>query len=151
MDLTVRAASDADIGAIADLLGELGYPLDEGEVVARLRAATSNQHFVLVAVAGERVVGVVSAGVVPMLAEASMMVRITALSVTATARGQGIGRALVEAVEERARQRRAAVVEVGSGRRPERAAAHHFYPALGFRDANATAARYWKWLDTIDA
>ena len=31
--------------------------------------------------------------------------------------------------------------------RPERAAAHRFYPAMGFEDANPHAARYWKWLD----
>jgi GNAT superfamily N-acetyltransferase len=82
-----------------------------------------------------------------MLAEAATMVRITALSVTASARGHGVGRALVAAAERRAVTMGASFLEVGSGRRPERAAAHRFYPAMGFEDANPHAARYWKWLN----
>ncbi len=96
------------------------------------------------------VVGVVSAAVVPLLAEADTLVRITALSVTAALRSHGVGRALVAAVEQRAWQMAAAVVEVGSGRRPERAAAHRLHPALGYRDADATAARYWKWIEPCE-
>lgn len=81
-----------------------------------------------------------------LLADAITLVRITARSVTRSARGLGVGRALVGAVERHARKRKmgAMIREVGSGRRPERAAAHRFCPAMGFVDANQTAARYVK-------
>lgn len=75
------------------------------------------------------------------------MLRVTSLSVTAPARRRGVARTLVNEAERRAIDLGASVIEVGSGRRPERAAAHRFYPALGFEDANDVAARYWKWLE----
>ena len=133
--------------AIGGLLDELGYPLDADVIGRRWRSATTGGHMVLVAVIDGRIAGVVSAAAIPLLAEADILVRITALSVTSTLRGRGVGRALVAAVERRARSVGAAVVEVGSGRRPERAAAHRFYPALGYSDANRDAAMYWKWFE----
>lgn len=147
MDVDIRHASADDVAEIGVLLGELGYPQHTDQLSSRLAAATDGAHFVLVAATGGRLVGLLSAAVVPMLAEATTMVRITALSVTAPARGHGVGRALVDAAERRAVDMGASFLEVGSGRRPERAAAHRFYPAMGFEDANPRAARYWKWLD----
>lgn len=145
VDVEVRAAEERDRPAIAGLIGELGYDLDDHELVARLQAASTDDDVVLVAVAGGRVVGMIAAAVIPMLAEASKAVRITALSVTVSMRNKGVGRALVTAVERHARRLGAEVVEVGSGRRPERLAAHHLYRALGYVDANVTTARFWKW------
>ena len=121
--------------------------MDATQVKSRLRAATTDGHFVLVAKSGGQLVGVLSAAVVPLLVEAAMMLRITSLRVTASARRRGVARTLVNDAERRAIEEGASVIEVGSGRRPERAAAHRFYPALGFEDANDVAARYWKWLE----
>lgn len=147
MEADIRHATSDDVVDIAALLGELGYPQPVEQVRSRLDAATDRGHFVLVAVIGDRLVGVLSAAVVPLLAEAATMVRVTTLSVTASARGRGVGRALIRAAEGRALDMGATVFEVCSGRRPERAAAHRFYAAMGFEDANPRAARYWKWFD----
>lgn len=46
-----------------------------------------------------------------------------------------------------ARQRSAILVEVSSGRRPEREAAHRFYAALGYRDTAGAHVRYRKRLE----
>lgn len=145
MDVEIRAAEELDHHAIAGLIGELGYNLDDHELGTRLQAASTNDDVVLVAVAGGRVVGMIAAAVIPMLAEANMAVRITALSVTTSVRNKGVGRALVAAVERHARYIGAEVVEAGSGRRPERLAAHRLYRALGYVDTDPTTARFWKW------
>ena len=97
MDLEVRDTVDGDAVEIAALLGELGYPKGAAQVRSTLNAATGDNHFVLVAAGGGRVVGVLSAAVIPLLAEAATMMRITALSVAAPVRGRGVGRMLVEA------------------------------------------------------
>lgn len=94
------------------------------------------------------IVGVLSVAAIPLLAEAAAtMIRVTSLSVATSARRQGIARALVEAAEQRAEDLGATIVEVSSGRRRERAAAHRFYPALGFEDTSQASVRYWKALD----
>lgn len=147
MNVDIRPVTTDDAVQIAGLLIELGYPLDATQVESRLHAAMNDRHFVLVADTGSSLIGVLSAAVVPLLGEAATMLRITALSVTASARRQGVARTLVDEAEQRAIDLGASIIEVGSGRRPERAAAHRFYLALGFEDANDVAARYWKWLD----
>jgi ribosomal protein S18 acetylase RimI-like enzyme len=90
-------------------------------------------------------VGVASAHAVPSFAEAEdSFVRITALAVDAHHRRRGVARALTSFAENWAREREALLLEVSSGRRPEREAAHAFYQALGYRDTADHSARYWK-------
>ena len=62
--------------------------------------------------------------------------RLSALVVSEARRRTGGGRALVEAVEAFARERGCGLVEVTSGERPEREAAHHFYAALGYEEVS---------------
>ena len=88
--------------------------------------------------------GLISLHRIPRLAEGGALMRITALAVAPEYRGQGVGRALVRAAEEVARSWGCDLIEVSSGRRPERAAAHAFYSALGFEDSAARSVRYWK-------
>lgn len=60
--------------------------------------------------------------------------RITALAVAEHARGNGVGRRLVRAVESFGVDNGCRWVELTSGRRPDREAAHRFYPAMGYQD-----------------
>lgn len=73
--------------------------------------------------------------------------RITALSVAADHRRGGVGRRLVAAAEAWVADHGSTLVQVNSGRRPERAAAHEFYPALGYRDQHDHHVLYEKRLD----
>lgn len=144
----VRPAVVADAAAIGSLLTDLGYELAPEVVERRVAAAASASADDIVAVvveASHRVVGVVSAHIVPTFAEAEpAFVRITALVVSPGSVRLGVGRRLIEFVEYVGRARGARLLEVSSGRRAERDAAHRFYPALGFVDTAATTARYWK-------
>jgi GNAT superfamily N-acetyltransferase len=58
--------------------------------------------------------------------------RITALVVTTTAQGRGLGRQLLREAERRARAAGAARIELTSG--SQRADAHAFYKACGYGD-----------------
>ena len=146
-EVVVRPAEPGHAASITSLVEHLGYRLSEDAVHERLTAlSSSSDDVVAVAVTGSAgVVGFVSAHFVPMFAETDPgFVRITALSVAGEVAGQGVGRSLVDFVEEWARTRQASLIEVSSGRRAERAAAHRFYPAIGFSDAGASAVRYHK-------
>lgn len=142
-----RPAIPMDAAAVADLLAALGYPLPVATVRERLARLSASRDDLVAVVAedGEQVVGVVSAHVIPRFGETSHgFVRITALSVAPNSGRQGVGRRLVEFVEYFAATMGCDLIEVASGRRPERAAAHRFYPALGFVDTAGDAVRYWK-------
>lgn len=141
----IRPARSGDATAVAELLDELGYlttPAQAAERIATFSAGSRDR--LLVAERDGRVVGVCAVGTVPLLAEAGALARITALAVAGTARQTGVGTALVRAAEAWSRRAGCTVVQVHSGRRPERAAAHRFYPALGYADTADHHALYAK-------
>lgn len=136
--MDIRPATADDSGEIARLLTALGYPATPDQARERL-SALEESDCVLIAEGG-----LVALHRVPRLAEGSPLGRITALAVAPERRGRGVGRALLSAAETVARGWGCAVLEVSSGRRPERDAAHAFYRATGFHDAAAESVRYWK-------
>jgi GNAT superfamily N-acetyltransferase len=150
----VRPAVAADAHPVAALLEDLGYRLPVETVHRRLQqfATSADDIIAVVDEQSEQVVGVISAHVVPLLAEADPgFIRITAVSVAPRTRRMGVGRRLVEFVEYVAQTRGISLLEVSSGRRPERQAAHRFYSSLAFQDSATASARYWKDLETDEA
>lgn len=136
----VRRARREDASVIAELLGELGYPAPDEAVQCRLDALGPDD---LVLLADEGA-GMVVLHRIPRLAEGSGFVRITALVVRRERRGRGVARALLESADEAARHWGCGLIEVSSGRRNERAAAHRLYRAAGFTDTSPRSVRYWK-------
>lgn len=147
--VAIRRAEAADAAGVAALLEELGYPASEADARKRLeRLADSEDDTVLVAEDGE-IVGLVSLHRVPRLAEGGSFCRITSFVVAEAQRGTGVGHRLMAAAEDVARGWGCDLLEVSSGRRPERESAHHFYRACGFEDTSGRSVRYWKRLDEV--
>jgi GNAT superfamily N-acetyltransferase len=142
----VRRAGRQDAGLVAELLGELGYPAEAGEVERRL-ASLGADDLVLLAEGGA---GLVALHRIPRLAEGGAFVRITALVVRRDSRGRGVARALLDASEDQARRWGCSLIEVSSGRRPEREPAHRLYRAAGFADTSPRSVRYFKPLGSGD-
>ena len=135
--MRIREAGSADAPAMSALLTELGYPADLARVAARVEELERDPaSLLLVAEADGDVVGLASATTIPLLHEDGRWCRLSALVVTEERRRGGAGRRLVEEVEARARARGCRYLEVTSGERPERAAAHAFYEALGLEQVS---------------
>ncbi len=142
--MTIRPARPEDAAAVARLLAELGYPSTPQEVAQRIDALGGADAVLITDGA------LIALHRVPLLAEGGASARITALVVAAARRREGLGRALLAAAEEVARRWGCDLLEVSSGRRPERDPAHAFYLAAGFEDTAQRSARYWKWLEADD-
>lgn len=113
------------------LLAELGYPMSDAVLVARVAAVCGDpSNEVLVAEEDGDVVGFVAVHSFEMLHRPGRMGRITALVVAAAARGHGIGRQLLAAAEDRLRGCGCIQLEVTSAE--QRADAHAFYKACGY-------------------
>ena len=141
MDLTIRDARVADADEIARLLDQLGYPSAVGAVAARLERLAIVGDRVVVAELEGHVVGLAHLHVTPALERDRPAAKIGALVVDETHRGRGVGRALVEAVEQEARTRGCELLFLTTA--ASRDEAHVFYERLGFEQ---TGRRYGRTL-----
>lgn len=127
----LRPARIGDAAEIARLAGELGYPLAEAAVDARLRAILSlPQHRVTVAQGGSgNLLGRIAAERRFTL-ESGERIEIVGLVVDVAARGAGIGRELVRDAEQWAIEQGFEAIGVRSN--VTREGSHPFYESLGF-------------------
>ena len=134
-DAWVRQAGTGDAGDVAALLDALGYPCTRDEASERIALVQSDRRQVLLLAECEgRVQGLVAMETLYSVAHGSELARITALVVAPGCERQGVGRRLLRAVEQRARQARIARIEVTSNAR--RSAAHAFYRGCGYADGS---------------
>jgi N-acetylglutamate synthase-like GNAT family acetyltransferase len=136
---TIRDARTEDSAAIADLLGQLGYPTTAEMVEARLERLASVGETVVVANLDGSVVGLASLRLSPSIEYDTPAGQLASLVVDEAHRGAGIGRSLVEAMEAEARRLGCGAVFLTTA--AHRADAHAFYERLGFEH---TGRRYAK-------
>lgn len=129
--MTIRKAVESDAIEIARLSAQLGYPAEIEAFVQRLEFLLhSPKHSVLVAAGDDgHLQGFVGVEHRVMI-EMGERVEIVGLVVDAQARRTGVGRALVAAAEQWARD--AGVKEIFLGSNVVRPEAHVFYPSLGY-------------------
>ena len=127
----MRAATESDAEALADLSAELGYPVTAAQVRERLAFVEKKEgHATFVAVAPEKgVVGWIQLSEVRAL-EVEPRAEITGLVVDSACRGAGVGRLLVARGEAWARGQGLQNIGVRSNVVRERA--HSFYERLGY-------------------
>lgn len=136
----IRDAIIEDAAAIAPLLGQLGYPADPQSVRQRLsRLLPREDTRVFLAERHAKILGVIGVHRMPVLTAINDVAMILALVVTEDARGEGVGRRLVERAEEEARVWRCGQIMVTSANR--RTDAHAFYVRMGY---DRTGSRFAK-------
>jgi len=137
VDLSIRDARLDDSPQVARLLGQLGYPTDESAVAARLERLAIVGDRVFVAESDGQVVGLAHLQVSPAIERERPSGKVGALVVDAEHRGRGVGRALMQALEDDARLRGCGSLFLTT--REARADAHAFYEQVGFE---RTGRRY---------
>ena len=135
--MRIRDARAGDAPGLAPLLAELGYPDDVERVAARADAFDGHAgSFLLVAEDGEELTGLASATVIPLLHEDGSWCRLSALVVASGHRRRGIARALLAEAERRAADAGCRYLEVTTGERAGREAAHVLYESLGLEQVS---------------
>ncbi len=143
----IRFATPNDAPTIASLLGELGYPAEADRVRARMtRLLTGGDNardavFVATDSGLTAPIGVLALHRFAALHDDADVALIMALVISERARGRGVGRQLVDAASQTARQWGCSRMLVTTHVR--RADAHAFYERIGFE---LTGRRYAKTL-----
>lgn len=131
--MIIRRANANDAAEIARLSSELGYPVDIKTIAARLDLLLSNaSHCVLVACKPDTARALLgwAAAEHRVLLESGERVELIGLVVDSGARRQGVGRSLMSAAEQWARECRVDSLLLRSNvLRPE---SHSFYLNLGY-------------------
>ncbi|MDZ4756272.1 MAG: GNAT family N-acetyltransferase [Phycisphaerae bacterium] len=135
MSLVIRKATAADCGRVAELAGQLGYPMEQATARARITLlGTSAERALVVAERDGRdaqIIGWLEFEVHESFLSGSVG-EIAALVVDADARRSGAGRALVAWAEEATLAHGITRLRVRSN--STRIEPVSFYPALGFRE-----------------
>ena len=135
----IREAKPADAPRLVELIRQLGHDIDEKSVRRNLGKLKKAGELPLVSTLGRKVVGLIGRHLMVTVHRAAPVGRIPVLVVAEEARGQKIGRLLVDAVERWCRDQGCALIEVTSNDR--RAEAHAFYRHLGYE---RTSIRFFK-------
>jgi GNAT superfamily N-acetyltransferase len=140
VDIELREARMTDAAALATLVTELGYASQPSEMRERLAGLLSDSNYAaFVAEKGSQVLGLGGGALGRYFEKNGSYARLVVLVVSEAARGLGIGRALVDAVERWARTRGAQELFVNSG--SHRQEAHRFYEQCGFRVTGVRLAK----------
>lgn len=130
---SIRDAQEGDIPQLTTLITQLGYPCTADEVLTRYTNVNQHPDYrTLVITDGDVAIGV--AGVVKGIwyEKNGTYVRILAFVVNEDYRGKGVGKLLIQAIEDWARELGVNSVVLSSGNRDERLGAHRFYQGLGY-------------------
>lgn len=131
----LRRAGPGDATGVAALLDALGYPCTREEAAVRLQCVADDpaQQLIVADWHGD-LLGLLAIDLMYYLPLGALTCRITALSVSADARRQGLGRRLLREAEALAREAGAARIELTTA--SHRQQAHAFYRACGYEEAS---------------
>lgn len=131
--MLIRDANSYDIPELTILMDQLGYPTTEEKMAIRFDALAAHPSYhTLIAESDGKVVGM--AGLCLSLSHEldGYYVRLVAFVVDLNYRRIGIGKRLLLASEEWAKDQGASAITLNSGNREERKAAHQFYIDSGY-------------------
>jgi GNAT superfamily N-acetyltransferase len=133
LEISIRDGLPSDVAAIASLMNELGYPTSVKEMKTRFENIHQHADFrTLVADVKKNTVGMLGLCKGFSYEQNGIYVRVLALVVKSSLRGEGIGQELMKRGEQWALNLGANRIVLTCGNREERIKAHGFYEQLGF-------------------
>ncbi|HZY39732.1 MAG TPA: GNAT family N-acetyltransferase [Mucilaginibacter sp.] len=129
----IRDAVEDDIEELTALMTDLGYPATVEEFRTRFENISAHPDYrTIVAMLGNEMVGMAGLSKNIFYEMNGNYMRILAFVVKKSCRKLGIGKILIEASEDWAREQGLHTVVISSGNRTERDAAHAFYKKMGY-------------------
>lgn len=132
--LNIRPIDKNDPQKLVHLMEQLGYPTTEADLILRFDTLSKNADYhTLVVESNNQCIGFAGLHRGLFYEATGQYVRIVAFVVDENERRNGVGKALIEAIEEWALTQGINTLVLNSGNRAERAAAHAFYEKMGFQ------------------
>ena len=142
--MVIRNTTLNDAPQLLSLMEQLGYPQTIPDMKDRLQQYMSSDSQVLIAENQGLIMGLIAFFCFPLFVSSGKSCRIAALVVDETCRGQGVGRDLLKAAEERAKQQGCVILDLTSGLRRAKDGSHEFYKNLGYGNDGPQAKLYFR-------
>ena len=126
----IRDALPDDAGDLANLISELGYQVETQELWSRIENMPPGFYRTLVAIEENKVVGFIGLLTLPVYEHSRPIGWVLALCVSASRRGKGIGKALIDSAKNHYSDEGVTDMRLHSGL--QRNEAHGFYEKMGF-------------------
>lgn len=137
--MNIRTGRIEDAANLETVFETLGYPATTIELRKRMEILLSLPNYSFIVAEDEKIgneiVGLCGLCIMYDFTHNDPYIRVLALSVLDAYQGQGIGRKLMDAVVQKAKDEDIAMIALNSGNRPERYNAHGFYEHYGFKFA----------------
>lgn len=131
--IQVRKYESKDLDTLTELMSDLGSPSTKEEMKDRMKLIQNQSGlFTFVATLNDKVVGMIGVRQNFTYTSNKVITQISALVTKKEYQGQGIGRALIQFIEEWTRNNGSDFLYLTSGIREERTVAHEFYKKNGF-------------------
>ncbi|AGK70830.1 acetyltransferase [Streptococcus cristatus] len=133
MTVKIRKVNETDMEKLLPLYEALGYPVDKDELQSRLKNILANPAYgCLVAEKESQLLGFIGYVKLQFFETSDSYYRILALSVSPTARREGVATALMDKVKKLATENGAKALALNSSLTDVRQAAYQFYENYGF-------------------
>jgi ribosomal protein S18 acetylase RimI-like enzyme len=144
-NINIRSCALKDIPEILPLMEQLGYPTSEEVLESRLKRLIDTKGYgVAVACMEEKIVGLVAWSKSPLFVSDKARIHIEGLIIDQKARGMGVGKRLMEFVEDIARTSGPAIIDLTSGVRRSKDGSHEFYKKMGYENKGFMAKLYFR-------
>jgi GNAT superfamily N-acetyltransferase len=131
--MIIRDYRSQDLESLTELMADLGYPTILENMRRRIEKIQSNpMYFTFVAEINREIVGMIGARQLYSYEVDEVVTQISALVTKKEFRNRGIGRALVNFIEEWAITNDSEIIVLTSGIKENRLKAHEFYKSIGF-------------------
>lgn len=141
--MIIRHADLSDVPSLLPLLEQLGYPTSLEALTVRFKHFLQNAGYgVVVCEMNDNIIGFVAWSKSDLFVLDSVRFHIEAIVVASDHRGKGIGKKLMELVEEIARPHSPAIIDLTSGLRRAKDGSHEFYKSLGYKNEGHMAKLY---------
>ena len=141
--ISIRFIKPDDLPFLLPLLGNLGYPTNLSALQERLELFLNQDGYgVAVATTSSHIVGMVAWSKSLLLVVPKTRLHIEALIVDGKYRHQGIGKKLMEFMEDIAQHYKPCIIDLTSGQHRQKDGTHDFYQRLGYQNQGLMAKVY---------
>ncbi|WP_442601826.1 GNAT family N-acetyltransferase [Paenibacillus sp. KN14-4R] len=143
--IQIREYLSSDLESLTELMTDLGSPSTIEDMKNRMELIGLNPYyFTFVATINEKVVGMIGVRLNSTYTSNKFKTQISSFVTKKEYQGQGVGKALINYIEEWTRNKGSDFLYLTSGIKEERISAHEFYKNRGF---NVTGYRFVKRLN----